>query len=182
MKLDYANDPVLSGFLKLSKQDLYTYYKTHYANKHSMPAQPSTPQIPATSAGSHLHSPQKNFTACFHQKTTTSINKLDEYFKLPPEDFETCSPIHWWMGQQAQFLNLFWFACDLLCIPGAYMVYDVFFSTKLSSGSAVAVEHVFSGGRNTISLHHASLHPQMIKVLMLSKKKLHLLCAKVLHK
>ena len=87
-----------------------------------------------------------------------------------------------WMGQQAQFLNLFWFAHDLLCTPGVYMVYDIFFSTKLSSGSAVAVEHVFSGGCDTISLCHASLHPQMIKVLMLSKKKLHLLRAKVSHK
>ena len=86
------------------------------------------------------------------------------------------------MGRQAQFPNLFWFARDLLCIPGAYMVYDVFFSTKLSSGSAVANERVFSGGRDTISLHRASLHPQTIKVLMLSKKKLHLLRAKVSHK
>ena len=81
------------------------------------------------------------------------------------------------------FSNLFWFARDLLCIPGVYMVHIwCFFSTKLSSGSAVAVEHVFSGGHDTISLCYASLHPQTIKVLMLSKKKLHLLCAKVSHK
>jgi hypothetical protein len=41
-------------------------------------------------------------------------------------------------------------------------------------GSAVAVERVFSGGRDTISLRRASLLPETIKVLMLTKKKLHL--------
>ena len=41
-------------------------------------------------------------------------------------------------------------------------------------GSAVAVKHIFSGGRDTISLRWASLQPETIKVLMLVKKKLHL--------
>ena len=43
-----------------------------------------------------------------------------------------------------------------------------------TSGSAVAVERIFSGGRDTISLRRASLQPETIKFLMLSKKKLHL--------
>lgn len=41
-------------------------------------------------------------------------------------------------------------------------------------GSAVAVERIFSGGRDTISLRRASLRPETIKVLMLVKKKLRL--------
>ena len=41
-------------------------------------------------------------------------------------------------------------------------------------GSAVAVERVFSGGRDTISLRRASLKAQTIRVLMLVKRKLHL--------
>jgi hypothetical protein len=45
-------------------------------------------------------------------------------------------------------------------------------------GSAVAVEQIFSGGRDTISLRQASLRPETIKVLMLIKKKLHLARAK----
>jgi hypothetical protein len=49
------------------------------------------------------------------------------------------------------------------------------FETKtLILGSAVAVERIFSGGRDTISLRRASLRPETIKVLMLVKKKLHL--------
>ena len=44
-------------------------------------------------------------------------------------------------------------------------------------GSAVAVEQVFLGGHDTISLWWASLQPETIKVLMLVKKKLHLMRA-----
>ncbi|KAI9461527.1 ribonuclease H-like domain-containing protein [Russula earlei] len=43
-----------------------------------------------------------------------------------------------------------------------------------SSASAVAVERIFSGGQDTISLHHASLKVETIRTLMLVKKKLHL--------
>jgi predicted PurR-regulated permease PerM len=55
-----------------------------------------------------------------------------------------------------------------------HTVWLTFFSKLLSTGSAVAVERVFSGGRDTISLRRASLRPETIKVLMLVKKKLHL--------
>jgi len=39
-------------------------------------------------------------------------------------------------------------------------------------GSAVAVERIFSGGRDTISLRRASLKPETIRMLMLVKRKL----------
>ena len=48
----------------------------------------------------------------------------------------------------------------------------------LSLGSAAAVERIFSGGRDTISLRRASLKPETIKVLMLVKCQLILRCAK----
>jgi hypothetical protein len=43
-----------------------------------------------------------------------------------------------------------------------------------SPGSAVAVERIFSGGRDTISLRRASLNASTIRILMLVKKRLHL--------
>jgi hypothetical protein len=46
-------------------------------------------------------------------------------------------------------------------------------------GSAVAVERIFSGGRDTVSLRRASLHADTIRILMLVKKRLHLARAKV---
>jgi len=41
------------------------------------------------------------------------------------------------------------------------------------TGSAVAVERIFSDGRDTISLRRASLQADTIHVLMLVKKRLH---------
>jgi len=41
-------------------------------------------------------------------------------------------------------------------------------------GSAVAVERIFSGGRDTISLRRASLKPDTIRTLMLVKQRLRL--------
>ncbi|KIJ38260.1 hypothetical protein M422DRAFT_259169 [Sphaerobolus stellatus SS14] len=41
-------------------------------------------------------------------------------------------------------------------------------------GLAVAIEHIFSGSRETISLQRASLKPKTIHTLMLVKQKLKL--------
>jgi len=41
-------------------------------------------------------------------------------------------------------------------------------------GSAVAVERIFSGGRDTISLRRASLKPDTIRILMLVKQRIHM--------
>ena len=49
---------------------------------------------------------------------------------------------------------------------------DCFF--PLTIGSAVAVERIFSGGRDTISLRRASLKPDTIRTLMLVKQHLRL--------
>jgi len=64
--------------------------------------------------------PQKSFTAQYYQKEKYSTNKLEEYFKLPIEDFKICNPIQWWKGQQDQFLCLFQLVCNILCIPDEY--------------------------------------------------------------
>ena len=181
MKLDYENDSQLAEYLECSKKDLHAYYESHYANRHLAPTlnRPigHTSQTPVSSSTcTPLHSPQKNFTLRFQRKTKAAADELEDYFKLPAEDFESCNPVHWWMGRRAQFPNLFWLVRDLLCIPGKlYLTHKVIFLfTKPVLGSAVAVERVFSGGRDTISLRRASLHPEPIKVLMLVKKKLHL--------
>lgn len=44
----------------------------------------------------------------------------------------------------------------------------------LLPGSAVAVERIFSGGRDTISLRRASLQPGTIQTLMVLKQHLRL--------
>jgi hypothetical protein len=49
-----------------------------------------------------------------------------------------------------------------------------FISDLMPSGSAVAIERIFSGGCDTISLRRASLKPETIQILMLVKQRLHL--------
>jgi hypothetical protein len=46
------------------------------------------------------------------------------------------------------------------------------------TGSAVTVERIFLGGRDTISLRRARLQPDTIRTLMLVKKRLHLVRTK----
>ena len=95
---------------------------------------------------------------------------------LPREDFDTCDPVSWWVGRHSQFPDLFVFARDLLAIPGQNFL-DIclhqlhMFNIK-TAGSAVAVERIFSGGQDTISLQRASLCPEMIWTLMLVKQHL----------
>jgi hypothetical protein len=64
-------------------------------------------------------SPSKvNFTSRYKKKDTLLRDELEEYFKLPHEDFETCKPLEWWVGQRAQFPNLYCLARDIFSIPG----------------------------------------------------------------
>jgi hypothetical protein len=122
-------------------------------------------------------SPSKvNFTSRYRKKDRVLRDELEEYFKLPCEDFDACKPVQWWVGRRAQFPSLYCLARDLLTIPGMFSF--VFYVTptlmRSSPGSAVAVERIFSGGRDTISLRRASLQPETIRTLMLLKQQLRL--------
>jgi hypothetical protein len=113
LKQDYGDDLMLSNHLEDSKTQLFSYFNEHY------PA--PTPSLPTSTPVQALPmdgSPQKSFTARYHRKVKYSANELEEYFKLPTEDFNTCNPIQWWVSRQSQYPRLFQLACDILCIPG----------------------------------------------------------------
>jgi hypothetical protein len=77
----------------------------------------------------------------------------------------------------AQFPNLFLLARDILTIPGTtFGVQCCFFGRLLLVGSAVAVERIFSGGRDTISLRRVSLMPETIRTV---KQRLRMACMAV---
>jgi hypothetical protein len=99
MKLDYSGDAILTEYLESSKIGLHDYFETHYANRHTILSQQPKALNPSTSSAAPPHSPQKNFTARFQRKAKMVVNELEEYFKLEPEDFDLCHPIHWWMGR-----------------------------------------------------------------------------------
>jgi hypothetical protein len=87
-----------------SKSNLFTYFHDNYTHA----AISTPPSIASPSAQtSPIMGSQKSFTAQYHRKEKASINKLEEYFKLPAEDFDACNPIQWWMCQHSQFPNLF---------------------------------------------------------------------------
>jgi hypothetical protein len=66
-------------------------------------------------------SPSKvNFTSRYKKKDRVLRDELEEYFRLPCEDFDGCKPVQWWVGRRAQFPNLYCLARDLLTIPGMF--------------------------------------------------------------
>jgi hypothetical protein len=93
MKADYSNDLVLRDYLEESKTNLIAYYKENYTAEDASAPTPSQTITP--SQQNVLGSPQKCFTSRYHNKSKVSINELEEYWKLPIEDFETCDPIQW---------------------------------------------------------------------------------------
>jgi hypothetical protein len=122
-----------------------------------------------------LHRPSSLTRPTVLQRKRTPTDELTEFWNLPQEDFDACDPLQWWYGRRAQFPQLYRLVRDIFSIPGTYL-YLSFLIIKLiyclSLGSAVAVERIFSGGRDTISLRRASLKPETIRVLMLVKRKL----------
>jgi hypothetical protein len=172
---DYANDPDLLSYLESTKLSLHAHYEKHYANRaRSSLGDVADTTGPVSSAADE--SPSKvNFTSRYKKKDNLSRDEIEEYFKLPCEDFDSCKPLQWWVGRRAQFPALYSLARDLLTIPGAspFISYE-FESLCPLLGSAVAVERIFSGGRDTISLRRASLQPQTIRTLMLVKQRLRL--------
>jgi hypothetical protein len=126
MKLDYTGDHSLAVYLESSKSNLYEYYETHYADKYLVLSQ-VTDYMPgqSTNPSATPHSPQENFTSHFQWKVKTVINELDDLFKLPQEDFDTCNQIYWWMGPHTQFPNVFWLTQDIFCIPDGVLCYHL---------------------------------------------------------
>jgi hypothetical protein len=96
MKADYADDLMLSNHLEQSRSDLIDHFNANYANTIPVPSSSLSP--PIQSSPMMAGSPQKSFTARYRRKEKNSINELEEYFKLPAEDFDACNLIHWWIG------------------------------------------------------------------------------------
>lgn len=127
---DCDNDTSLKDDIDSAKSQLEERYKSQY-HREPRPL-PTTSSRPSTSQQTNT-SPQKvNFTARYQQRTPATHNELEEYFKLPQEDFEACNPLTWWAGRRGQFPNLSRFARDLLGIPG---VFDYLVSSSIINPS-----------------------------------------------
>ena len=182
LKSDCVSDPSLLADLDAAKCKLKTFYQQNYVRHSQSTNLQLTPSsssvISRNSSFSVTGSPEKvNFISRYQVKDRAMFDEVDEYFKLPWEDFESCKPLQWWLGRCSQFPNLYQLVCDIFSIPGKPLNLLPFelLETKINTvGSAVAVKWFFSGGRDTISLRRASLIPDTIWVLMLVKQRLRL--------
>lgn len=112
---DCGDDTSLQSHLELAKDRLAQRYRDQYLRE----SPPVITEQPLSIAPITSRSPQKvNFTARYKKSARTLRNELEEFFKLPQEDFDSCDPLQWWAGRQAQFPNLSRFARDVLSIPG----------------------------------------------------------------
>lgn len=116
---DCGDDSSAKADIDFAKTQLEQRYQSDY---HRSPRPlPSTTTSQLVTAGQSNASPQKvNFTSRYKQRTPATRNELEEFFKLPQEDFDTCNPLKWWAGRVAQFPNLSKFARDLFGAPGTY--------------------------------------------------------------
>ena len=179
---DYRDDPELMATIRDGKKQLEDHYPKHYASKiaqkksSQMSHSSSTSTLSRSSSGTMASPEEVNFTARIAVKRPLrDCNELEEYFTLVPEVWEECDPVKWWCARQAQFPNLCRLARDVMTIPGVSLCRSFKNKSLTSSlGSAVAVDHIFSGGRDTISLRRASLKHETIRTLMLVKQRLRL--------
>ncbi len=174
MQDDYTGDHLLADYLEDAKHKLCDHYNAHYANRVPSTSPLTVPTPTTASLFKPQGLPQKlDFTSRYWKKTAV-VDELTMYFNLPWEDFGSCSPVKWWFNKCDELLYLFHLAHDILSIPGMYQVFNtsVCMSDVVYIGSAIAVERIFSGGCDIISLRHASLKPDTICVLMLVKHRL----------
>jgi hypothetical protein len=117
LKGDCNDDWGMLEHLNSSKLKLKNHYHAHYA--HLVPAR--LERSDSLNTPSSSGSPQKvDFTSRYRKTPRPFLDELEEYFKLPQEDFASCDPIQWWAGRRTQFPNLSRMARDILSIPGLF--------------------------------------------------------------
>lgn len=130
LEADYADDAELTEGLEKSKVALQNHFDTFYSIQSELP---SLEAVPSTASGSsssaaymlpilsrHSDTPTYDFTARFRRlsRQHSSVNELEEYLRLPPQEFHSCNPMLWWQSQRQRFPRLYKLARDVLAIPG----------------------------------------------------------------
>jgi hypothetical protein len=155
---DYLSDPELHADLEKAKVALKDHFLANYVSSSSSQTTSALPDDTVRNS-SPQKSPQKfDFISRYKRRgPSTAEGELENYFAVTSlGQAWDVDPLLWWASHRDQYPNLYRLARDVLCIPG----------------SAVAVERVFSGGRDTIALRRASLKPDTIRTLMVVKARL----------
>ena len=105
VKEDYEDDEDLLTHLEDSRSCLDQFFKQNYVKAKRGTSVSVTGST--SSVGPDVGSPKKvNFTARYQKKDRLEVDELEEYYKLPREDFDSCDPLQWWLGRRAQFPSL----------------------------------------------------------------------------
>jgi hypothetical protein len=122
LKEDYSDDIDLLSSLDISKTMLQDHFRQQYtSNLARLDTLATSLNIPGPAASLSSQSTEKvDFMARYKAKNWAVADELEEYFKLPREDFETCDPLKWWAGRRAQFPKLYHLARDMFSIPGTF--------------------------------------------------------------
>jgi hypothetical protein len=117
LKSDCTSNPLLLHHLDEVKLKLTTFFQQNYA-RYSQHRSQNLSTVSSRNS-SCVGSPEKvNFTSRYQLKDRVAVDELEEYFKLPREDFDSCKPLKWWLGRRSQFPNLYRLVCDVFSIPG----------------------------------------------------------------
>lgn len=150
-----------------SRLALERYFQRHYAAPFVAP--PSV--IPSTVGSEYM--------ARYRKKARSSgpRDELSEYFEIDTALAHQSGhdALQWWRLHEPQFPQLSKLARDIFSIPGTeFLLVKQRELLIIVSGSSVAVERIFSGGRAVVSLRRASLKPDTIRALMLGKQAIYL--------
>ena len=83
----------VGSHLEAAKTHLHNHFHAKYNQT------PSVPIVPIASTSTTNTSPQKvDFTSCCWNLPQAFTDEVQEYFKLPHKNFNTCDPLQWWAG------------------------------------------------------------------------------------
>jgi hypothetical protein len=125
----YVDNAILLRYLELAKVLLHTTTLRTMPTSNTHSVQESVVHDAKTNG----FNSKVNFTSRYKKKDQLPHNELEEFFKLQFEDFDSCNPLQWWVGQKAQFSSLFCLAHNLLSIPSMFL-----FPSVTLSGTADA--------------------------------------------
>ncbi|KAJ8514911.1 hypothetical protein ONZ45_g7593 [Pleurotus djamor] len=120
LEFDFADDDSLRDDLPEMKRSLKVYLATRYkeipVDKDKDESHSATAQSSADQAASEATNPLSRYGDI----PQLPIDEVEEFWKLPRENFKTCDPIAWWSGRRQQFPRLHQMALDILSIPGVH--------------------------------------------------------------
>ena len=112
--------------LEKAKEDLHTHFRTTYDKPLPVPT------ASVASMSTINSSPQKvNFMSRYRNLPQAFTDQVQEYFRLPQENFNACDPLQWWASHNSQFSNLSCFARDIFSIPGEFTSNNISFFLNL---------------------------------------------------